>query len=146
MTEVLGDTRSWAKQLIENYKEGFSDAEVAAAMNITIREFHAQLSNNPSFQKLVEFGRTLSLAFWEGLARKNVANKTFNGALYSLYMKNKFGWADKIDTTNNNENTNISLDELKTQVMRDIDRLVSKGHPELTEARKVLQPVTNEQV
>ncbi len=141
MSEVMGTEKAWATELINNYKEGFSDAEVAAAMNVTIKEFQNQLANNPTFAKLVEFGRTLSLAFWEGLARKNVSNKTFNGALYGFYMKNKFGWADKIDTNNTSENTNVPLDELRASVMRDIDRLVKANHPELSEAQRVLRPV-----
>lgn len=138
MSEVMG-TKSWAKELIENYRQGYSDAEVAAALNITVREFYAQLSDNPSFAKLVEFGRTLSTAFWEGLARKNVGNKSFNGALYGFYMKNKFGWADKVETSNVTENTNINLDELRNQVMEKINQLVKQNHPELTEAQHVLQ-------
>lgn len=141
MTESRDDTRSWAKELIENYRQGFSDAEVAAAMNITIRAFHQQLADNPTFQKLVEFGRTLSLAFWEGLARKNVGNKSFNSPMYAFYMKNKFGWADKVETTNTNENTNIDLDTLRAEINRKIGELVKKNHPELADAQRVLVPV-----
>ena len=111
MSEVMG-SHSWAKQVIEHYRDGYSDKEVAASMNITFREFNAMLSDNPTFAKLVEFGRTLSAAYWEGLARTNIKNKTFNTPLYNFYMKNKFGWADKIETTNANENTNLSLDQL----------------------------------
>jgi hypothetical protein len=140
MTDMLG-TKSWANELIQNYREGFSDAEVAAALNITIREFNTQLSDNPTFAKLVDFGRTLSTAFWEGLARKNVANKSFNSSLYGFYMKNKFGWSDKVETTNTNENTNTNLDELRQQVMSKINLLVKQNHPELAEAQRVLQPV-----
>jgi len=138
MSEVMG-TKSWAKELIENYRQGFSDAEVAAAMNITVREFYTQLADNPSFAKLVEFGRTLSTAFWEGLARKNVSNKAFNSSLYGFYMKNKFGWTDKVETSNTNENVNTNLDELRNQINDKIALLVKQNHPELAEAQHVLQ-------
>lgn len=141
MSDVQVDTRSWAKELIENYRQGFSDAEVAAAMNITIKAFHQQLSDNPTFQKLVEFGRTLSLAFWESLPRKNVLNKSFNGPVYAFYMKNKFNWADKVETTNANENTNTNLDELRQEVSRKVAELVKANHPELADAQRVLLPV-----
>ena len=141
MSEVMGDTRSWAEQLIENYRQGFSDAEVAAAMNITIKAFHQQLADNPTFARLVEFGRTLSLAFWESLPRKNVSNKSFNGPVYAFYMKNKFGWADKVETSNVNENTNTNLDELRSEVNRKIAELVKLNHPELADAQRVLVPV-----
>jgi hypothetical protein len=141
MSAMLGTTTSWANELIENYRQGFSDAEVAAALNITIREFHTQLADNASFAKLVEFGRTLSAAFWESLARKNVGNKAFNSSLYSFYMKNKFGWADKVETTSVGENTNINLDELRQQIYQKVGQLVKQNHPELADAQRVLQPV-----
>lgn len=140
----MQDTRSWATELIENYRQGFSDAEVAAAMNITIKQFYAQLAENPSFAKLVEHGRTLSTAFWEGLARKNVGNKNFNTSLYNFYMKNKYGWADKMETSNTTENTNISLDALKEDINRKLKRLKDQNLPELADAQKVLQPLDDE--
>ena len=122
MSEVMG-SHSWAKQVIEHYRDAYSDKEVAASMNITFREFNAMLSDNPTFAKLVEFGRTLSAAYWEGLARTNIKNKTFNTPLYNFYMKNKFGWADKIETTNANENTNLSLDQLQDKINQQLKKL-----------------------
>lgn len=139
------DTRSWAKELIENYRQGFSDAEVAAAMNITIKQFYAQLAENPSFAKLVEHGRTLATAFWEGLARKNVGNKNFNTSLYNFYMKNKYGWADKVETNNTTENTNINLDQLKEEINRKLKKLTDTNLPQLADAQRVLQPVENDE-
>lgn len=133
MTEVLAqaNTHNWAKEIVEYYRQGYSDTEVAAAMNITIKHFNTMLGENPTFSKLVEFGRTLSKAHWEGLARKNVNNKQFNAGLYSFYMKNKFAWADKIETSNTNENTNLSDDQLLEEIQRQIKRL---KNPELTDA------------
>lgn len=135
---------SWATQIIDYYKNGYSDMEVAASLNITKREFNAMLNDNPTFNKIVDLGRTLSAAYWEGLARTNVKNKTFNTPLYNFYMKNKFGWADKIETTNTNDNNNMNLDQLRTEVMRKVKKLVDANSPELVDAVKVLQPVQAE--
>lgn len=142
---MSNDTRSWAEELIENYRQGYSDAEVAAAMNFTLKQFYSQLAENPSFAKLVEYGRTLATAFWEGLARKNISNKNFNTSLYNFYMKNKFGWADKVETSSTNENTNINLDQLREEINRKLKRLTDQNMPELTDAQKVLQPVEREE-
>lgn len=140
MAELMGG-HSWAKEVIEHYRNGFSDMEVAATMNITKREFNQMLSDNPTFSKLVEFGRTLSAAYWEGLARQNVHSKTFNTPLYNFYMKNKFGWADKIETTNANENTNLSLDQLRTEISKKLRKLKDQNALELPDATKVLEPI-----
>lgn len=137
MSDLQGSTQSWAKEIVEYYRQGYSDAEVAAAMNSTMKQFNTMLGENPTFNKLVEFGRTLQKAYWEGLARKNVDNKQFNSGLYSFYMKNKFAWADKIETSNVNENTNLSEDEMRADIMKRIKKL---GSPELADAMKVLTP------
>lgn len=141
----MEDTRGWAKELVDNYRQGYSDAEVAAAMNITIKQFYAQIAENPSFARLVEFGRTLSTAFWEGLARKNVDNRQFNTSLYSFYMKNKFSWADKVETNNVTENTNINLDELRNEINRKLKRLTDQNTPELADAQRVLVPMSQKE-
>lgn len=132
------DGKSWAKELIEYYKEGYSDAEVAAAMNITVREYYAQINENAVFGKLVEYGRTLSLAWWESQARKNINNKQFNTPLWVFTMKNKYGWADKVETSSVNENHNSDLDALRMKVAKQAEKLAKSNHPELESAAKTL--------
>lgn len=144
MSEMLGSSSEWARKLIGYYEAGYSDAEVAAELKITIKEFNKQLAENPGFNKLVQFGRTLSTAFWEGLARKNIVNKQFNTPLYNFYMKNKYGWADKIETSNVNDNSNYSMDELKAKVQKQLNQLAKDNSLDLTEAQRVLTPVDKE--
>ena len=141
MSEMLGSSSEWARKLIGYYEAGYSDAEVAAELKITIKEFNKQLAENPGFNKLVQFGRTLSTAFWEGLARKNIVNKQFNTPLYNFYMKNKYGWADKIETNNSNDNTNMNMDALKAELARKLKKLTDDNSFDITEAQRVLQPV-----
>ena len=141
MSETLGSSSEWARKLIGYYEAGYSDAEVAAELKITIKEFNKQLAENPGFNKLVQFGRTLSTAFWEGLARKNIVNKQFNTPLYNFYMKNKYGWADKIETNNSNDNTNMNMDALKAELARKLKKLSDDNSFDIAEAQRVLQPV-----
>ena len=134
----MAENKDWARQLISLYEQGYSDAEVAAEMKITIKEYYKQLSENNTFGKLVEFGRTLSQAFWEGQARKNLSNKAFNSSLYSFYMKNKFGWAEKVESKSENENVNTDLDSLRSQVYSEVAKLLKRNTPELTDAQRLL--------
>lgn len=137
MTNIVAEGRAWAKQLSELYAAGASDAEVAAELKITIKEFYKQVGDNKSFATLVEYGRTLSQAFWEGQVRKNLTNKQFNTPLWAFYMKNKFGWADKTESVNSNENVNTDLDSLRTQVYGQIAKLIKENTPELTDAQRI---------
>lgn len=139
--------RDWATKIIELYTAGASDVEVAAACNVTIQEYYRQLGDNAAFNKLVEFGRTLSQAFWESQARKNIGNKGFNTSLWAFYMKNKYSWADKTESVNSNENLNTDLDTLRGQITKEVARFVKDYTPEQTDAQRVLsnmaQDLTN---
>ena len=56
-------------------------------------------------------------------------------------MKNKYGWADKVETTSTNENVNMSLDALRSDIDRKLKRLYKDNAAGLTAAQEVLQPV-----
>lgn len=129
---------SKARQIIDLYEMGYSDAEVAATLRITIKEYYRTIKDNTAFATLVDLGRTLSLAFWESQPRKNLLTKGFNSSLYAFYMKNKFNWADKVESTTTSENTNINLDDLRTQVMSKLRQFEKQNSPEITDAESLL--------
>lgn len=135
---IVAEGKTFAKQVVDMYAEGRSDAEVAAELRITIKDYYKQIGESATFAQLVEFGRTLSQAFWESQYRKNLGNKNFNTALLNFYMKNKYGWADKTETTNSNENVNTDLDSLRTQVNAQVERFIKQNTPELTDAKRML--------
>ena len=145
MTLIVESGKEWAKQVVNLYSEGASDAEVAAELRVTIKEYYKQLGDNKAFAQLVEFGRTLSQAFWEKQARKNIHNKQFNSALWAFYMKNKYGWADKTETVNANENVNTDLDSLRVQVNREVAKFIKDNTPELTDAQRVVKQLIHDQ-
>lgn len=134
---VVASGKAWAKELVSLYETGASDAEVAANLQITIKDFYKEL-DNPVFSQLVEYGRTLSQAYWEKQARLNLNNKQFNTSLWAFWMKNKFGWADKTESINLNDNTTTDLDTLRGQVMKDVAKFIKDNSPELTDAQRIL--------
>lgn len=132
------ENKSWSQNVIDLYTQGGSDAEVAASLRVTIKTFYKQMEDNVAFKELVEFGRTLSQAWWESQFRKNVANKNFNATLLTFYMKNKHGWADKVESTATTDNTNVNLDDLRTRALREVTQFIKKHQPELTDAQIML--------
>lgn len=143
-TDAVLAQKDWAKKIVELYTAGASDVEVAAACNVTIQEYYRQLADNPAFNKLVEFGRTLSQAFWESQARKNVLNKGFNTSLWAFYMKNKYAWADKTESVNSNENLNTDLDSLRGQITKEVARFLKDNTPENTDAQRLMLDMASE--
>lgn len=138
---VMIENKNWSQAVIDLYADGGSDAEVAASLRVTIKAFYKQMDDNVAFRELVEFGRTLSQAWWESQFRKNVANKNFNGTLLTFYMKNKHGWADKVESSSTNDNTNVNLDDLRTRALSEVTKFIKKHQPELTDAQIVLSDI-----
>lgn len=139
--DVMIENRSWSQNVIDLYTAGGSDAEVAASLRVTIKAFYKQMEDNAAFRELVEFGRTLSQAWWESQFRKNVANKNFNATLLTFYMKNKHGWADKVESSSVSDNVNVNLDELRTRALQEVTRFIKRHQPELTDAQMVLSDI-----
>ena len=139
MTDHITEAENWADKILALYGEGAGDAEVAAMLRLPLREYYKQFQENQSLGMLVEFGRTLSQAFWESQARLNITNKNFVSSLWVFYMKNKHGWADKIDSTSTNENLNQNVDELRQQVRSAMERILKSATPEDTDAQRVLK-------
>lgn len=137
MSEV--EVKAWVREVRDLYAEGASDAEVAAFLNITTKEFYKQMADSRPFAVLVEMGRTLAMAWWEKQARLNVKNKGFNTPLWVFTMKNKFGWADKVETTNTSENTNYDVDSLRENITKEMAKFVKRYTPELTDAKRVIE-------
>lgn len=115
--------------LIQEYSEGASDVEIARLLKITYARFLALCEEVPEFSTFIERGRTLAQAWWYEQGRKNLWNKEFNTTLYNFNMKNRHGWADKVDT-NNGSGTDVNLDQAKAALTAAL-RAVAKTNPEL---------------
>jgi hypothetical protein len=135
MTALLSTSKSvsigpdWA-YLTELYQEGASDVEIALELKIPLREFYKMEKELPTFARFVELGRTMSQAWWYSRGRKNLGNKEFNTSLYNFTMKNRFGWADKVETTEKAGDETLNSDQLRSEINR-IAKKLARTSPEL---------------
>lgn len=118
------------KEIEAAYAEGASDVEIAALLGLTTAKFYQLLEEQPAFAMIVEKGRTLAHAWYMGVGRKNLWNKEFNTALYNFQMKNRYGWADKVDTTDSTNKDPVNLDQMKSELSSALKKL-AKTSPEL---------------
>lgn len=112
------------------YGDGGSDVEVAKLLGITYRRFVELEETNPAFAELVDRGRTLSRAWWYETGRKSLFAERFNGGLYNFNMKNRFGWADKVETNDTSDKNPVDQDQLRAQLQTALKKL-GKKNPEL---------------
>ena len=115
----------WADTMLSMYDQGCSDSEVMRSLNITPARWDQLMldTSMSNFSEIVEVGRMLARAYWEGMGRANVMSKRINVALYNLQMQNRFGWTTKSEESRTNilpENLNTDeLDEkLRTYLKR----------------------------
>lgn len=95
---------NWYNSILNLYKEGASDVEVKAL----IYEWRGSFSNDlwdrwikeeAQFSETIKTGKIISEAWWSKNGRTNLENKDFSFTGWYMNMKNRFGWADRTDTT-----------------------------------------------
>lgn len=114
----------------EAYAQGAADVEIARLLGITLGRFYSLYEANPSFSEFVDSGRTLSQAWWYEQSRKGLWNRSFNTSLFNFVMKNRFGWADKVESADTTDKDPANLDQIKAQVSGAMAKLAATN-PEL---------------
>lgn len=126
-------------QVVELMREGASLAEVSAEIGITRETLNQWRHSNEKFSDAVKNGIELSRAWWERKGRVNLENKDFNATLWYMNMKNRHGWADKVEKK---QETKIEIGWKVAPSLPDptvIDAEIVNGEtnkPELTEGEE----------
>lgn len=129
MATTSNSGTNW-EALLDAYGNGASDVEIARALKLTTKRFYQLCEENPAFQEFVEKGRTLAQAWWYEKGRTSLWDKGFNTALWNFNMKNRYGWADKVESSDTTDKDPVNLDEAKAQLASALKRL-GKKNPEL---------------
>ena len=119
MTKTVHDLPDdWNEIMLKLYAVGASDTEVRAELNMTTRLWNRLMMTDPSFEDVVQYGKTLCLAWWMKQGRTNLDNRGFNAQLYNINMQNRFNWSSKGST--------VESDEADDSNEEDIDRQISE--------------------
>ena len=95
--------------VIELMKEGASQQEVLAVLDISNDTFYRWKKENEEFSETIKRGIQLSQAWWERKGRISLDDRQFNSTLWYMNMKNRFKWADKQEVKNEG-NVTIVMD------------------------------------
>lgn len=115
----------WRKTVLALYNAGASDREVMVELELTRGQWETLMGDlvESDFSEVVEYGRLVAHAWWERLGRQKLDDKSFNTALWTIQMKNRFGWSERTEQSM----TNIDLSNQDSDaIQREISRLLKQ--------------------
>ena len=130
---------NWLKLVTDKYSEGYSDVEICRELKITTKQFNKTYSDNSKFAELIDFGRMLSHAWWMEKARTNLTERSFNSALYVMVMKNRYGWAEKLEAAQVESTDAQTLKNIKEALQKELPKLLKTLNPDLQDSRLLLE-------
>lgn len=134
MVMVGGLSKLDLNAIKEAYSEGYTDVEVMAKFGITKKVFQQFYTNDSGFAEYIDHCRTLSQAWWISKARENLWSKEFNSSMWAFNMKNRYAWADKVETTTKDAD-NLDHNELETRLAAKLPGLAKQlSHRVLTDS------------
>ena len=111
-------TVGWEEHMLAIYASGKFDVNVMAGIRLTKRRFEDLYNSDDIFKTLVEYGRMLSEAFWHAIPADNILNRNVNATLFSMVMKNKFGWAEKTEIKATKDISEMTKEELEAELLQ----------------------------
>jgi hypothetical protein len=105
--------KGWEEKMLALYSEGAGDSEVAKALNMTVAMFDKLYQAFPIFEEIVAKGRSDARAWFEKLGRQGLhkANGELNFPVWHSYMKNRYGWKDKMEDGDTTHKSAAVMDE-----------------------------------
>lgn len=119
------------------YEQGAGDVEIANKLGMTIKAFRELYDDNEPFRNFVDQGNTTAQAWWWEQARTNLKNKNFISSLWTINMKNRYGWAEKTDNTSVLEG-DIDINSAHRQLESALKQLTKKN-PDLARQLNFVQ-------
>lgn len=111
----------------EMFTNGSTVVEICKFLGINKSTWYRWLKDprKKDFQEAVELGVQASEAYWIGVGRENLENKSFNTALYSFMMVNKFGYRSAY-SKQEKDVTETKTTKVEVKKAVDVDSIIEK--------------------
>jgi transposase-like protein len=97
------------QELIDAMSNGESITEASRLMGIGKKTLYDWRDKYPEFASAWVEAHDASLVWWERIARKAAQGAPCNSAVWTLVMKNRFGWRDAMDSNVTQISTNVTV-------------------------------------
>ena len=111
----------------EMFTNGSTVVEICKFLGINKSTWYRWLKDprKGDFQEAVALGIQASEAYWIGVGRNNLENKSFNTALYSFMMVNKFGYRSAY-SKQEKDITETKTTKVEVKKAVDVDSIIEK--------------------
>jgi len=82
----------------QSLADGYSKEATAGILGVGKTVLYEWIAQKPEFADAIEQGESLSQQWWEDKGREACADGNINATVWSMNMKNRFGWKDKSET------------------------------------------------
>ena len=115
------------KEVNKMFTNGATIVEICKFLGINKSTWYRWLKDprKQDFQEAVELGVQSSEAYWIGVGRENLENKSFNTALYSFMMVNKFGYRSAY-SKQEKDITETKTTKIEVKKAVDVDSIIEK--------------------
>jgi len=115
------------KEVNDMFANGSTIVEICKFLSINKSTWYRWLKDprKQDFQEAVELGIQASEAFWIGIARDNLNNKSFNTALFSFMMVNKHGYKSAY-SKQEKDITETKTTKIEVKKAVDVDTIIEK--------------------
>ncbi len=110
----------WYNDVLNLYKQGASNVEIKALIwewrgSYSDDLWNRWMKEEEEFSVTIKMGKQLSHAWWVRNGRTNLNSKEFSYTGWYMYMRNRFGWADKQEI--DDESAGGSFKSEKTKIV-----------------------------
>jgi len=99
-------SKKYCKIVLEKMKNGGSVISCCAEIGIARDTFYNWARDHPEFSDTYKMGMVLAESWWENIGKMgavgleistNGRTGRVNPSIYSFFMKNRFGWTDRVE-------------------------------------------------
>ena len=115
--------KRYCDMLIEHMRQGLSFESFAGVVVVAKQTLYTWLEKNPSFLDAKKKGEGLSRLWWEKIGTagmmaqmqskdgKTIPLKNFNSGIWVFSMKNRFGWKDRVQLSQDDDDGGFEFTE-----------------------------------
>jgi len=126
--------RKFCKTVIEKMRKGDSVVSCCAEIGITKDTFYRWVKEQPEFSDAYRMGMVYAESWWEAIGKAGALgmevgkNGRVQPGIYAFFMKNRFGWADRVEQIVPETDEAIAAALSPAERDRRIMELLGSGH------------------